>query len=240
MYFSTSWDDNCTENEILANLLSKFNIPSTFYLDQPRINRSLVKEISKDFDIGAHTLNHPYLSKLNIQEQKKEIKESKDQLEELCQLSVKLFAYPYGDYNDDSVSIVEDCGFEFARTTKSHEFNFTKVEKYKMPVSIIFSPTKFERDKTLKSFFNVYKNRRNLSKRFSIPIYNIPYCSKTIIDIINNNSEDIDYFHLWGHAWQIEKFNYWSSLKRLFQIIKSNKNIIPINNYELFHIFNKS
>jgi peptidoglycan/xylan/chitin deacetylase (PgdA/CDA1 family) len=65
-------------------------------------------------EIGAHTVNHPVLSKLLPDDQREEIKESKKHLEAIVGHSIASFAYPYGtrgDYSSDTVNIVRETGF---------------------------------------------------------------------------------------------------------------------------------
>jgi peptidoglycan/xylan/chitin deacetylase (PgdA/CDA1 family) len=68
-------------------------------------------------DIGAHTVNHPALSKLAPECQKREILESKSALEKILGRPVETFAYPFGERNDytrQTMSIVKDAGFSCA------------------------------------------------------------------------------------------------------------------------------
>jgi peptidoglycan/xylan/chitin deacetylase (PgdA/CDA1 family) len=67
-------------------------------------------------EIGAHTRTHPYLSKLSSTDQRTEIGGSKLDLEILLDHPIKHFAYPYGDYNDTTLRVVREVGFESART----------------------------------------------------------------------------------------------------------------------------
>lgn len=65
--------------------------------------------------IGAHTVGHPSLAALSKEAQMLEIKSSKEFLEELLGTQMIHFSYPFGtkqDYNDDSISICKDLGFE--------------------------------------------------------------------------------------------------------------------------------
>jgi peptidoglycan/xylan/chitin deacetylase (PgdA/CDA1 family) len=59
-------------------------------------------------DFGAHTLTHPDLSSLPIDQLKAEICESKNIIENVLSSPVKCFAYPYGRYNEKSRKIVQD------------------------------------------------------------------------------------------------------------------------------------
>jgi len=56
--------------------------------------------------IGSHSLNHPYLSKIDGQSAREEIQGSRTALENLIDHQVRLFAFPYGDYDG---SIIEHC-----------------------------------------------------------------------------------------------------------------------------------
>jgi peptidoglycan/xylan/chitin deacetylase (PgdA/CDA1 family) len=81
------------------------------------MSRTQVQEwLSLGFEIGAHTLTHPWLSAIPIPEAKNEIVDSKKRLEDLFGVNVKHFAYPYGDYNDAVVGLVKEAGFETACT----------------------------------------------------------------------------------------------------------------------------
>jgi len=68
-------------------------------------------------EVGAHTVNHPVLSSLSVEEQRQEIERSKATLEEILGHSVVSFAYPHGskaDYTTDTVRIAMDSGFDCA------------------------------------------------------------------------------------------------------------------------------
>jgi peptidoglycan/xylan/chitin deacetylase (PgdA/CDA1 family) len=68
-------------------------------------------------EIGAHSVTHPALSRLTRTQQHLEITQSRDACHNLVGSWPRAFAYPYGDYNDDSVEIVRDAGYEIACTT---------------------------------------------------------------------------------------------------------------------------
>jgi len=68
-------------------------------------------------EIGAHTRTHLPLSTLNAAQQEDEIVGSLTDLKTLG-VNATSFAYPYGEYNDTTLSIVGDAGFLSARTTQ--------------------------------------------------------------------------------------------------------------------------
>ena len=71
---------------------------------------------SELFEIGVHTVNHASLSNVSGDIQMTEIKDSKAKLEKLLEINLKCFSYPYGDYNEDTISILKKCGIEKAAT----------------------------------------------------------------------------------------------------------------------------
>lgn len=86
-------------------------------------------------EIGSHTVMHPYLSALPISRQRQEIQNNKARLEEILGHSVTSFAYPYGNYSPETVSLVQEAGFTRACSTisagvrqKSHDFQLPRVE----------------------------------------------------------------------------------------------------------------
>src|ERR1700730_9826731 len=69
-------------------------------------------------EIAAHTRTHPHLSTLTGVQQHDEIEGSVSDLAGYG-ITPKVFAYPYGDYDDLTISIVKANGFRGARTIHS-------------------------------------------------------------------------------------------------------------------------
>lgn len=71
--------------------------------------------------IGAHTVSHPILARLNIADARREIGESKERLEGILGNTVMLFAYPNGkpgiDYREEHAKLVDNLGFSTAVST---------------------------------------------------------------------------------------------------------------------------
>lgn len=72
-------------------------------------------------EIGAHTMTHPILTRLQADEARDEIVRSRRRLEEITGRPVLSFAYPNGrprrDYAAEHVSAVREAGFELAVST---------------------------------------------------------------------------------------------------------------------------
>lgn len=73
-------------------------------------------------EVGGHTHTHRILTTVNDEEALKEIRYCKKTLEEWSGERVSLFAYPNGnpkkDFNEAHVSMVRECGFDFAFSTR--------------------------------------------------------------------------------------------------------------------------
>jgi len=72
------------------------------------------------FEIGCHTYSHPVLSKLDSKSQEYEISYSKKQLEEILDIPISGFSYPFGKekhYNQDTLNILKERGFSYACTS---------------------------------------------------------------------------------------------------------------------------
>ncbi len=71
--------------------------------------------------IGAHTVHHPILSRLDRGAAATEIDEGRRALQAITGAPVRLFAYPNGkpvdDYGPEAVAIVKDLGFDAAVST---------------------------------------------------------------------------------------------------------------------------
>src|SRR5215469_1471877 len=105
---TTSWDDGHKLDIKLAKLLKKYGIKGTFYVSpknhelskKDRLSNAEIKSLSKDFEIGAHTMTHPHLTRIAPDKAFQEIKESKEYLESIIDKKVNSFCYPYGDFNE--------------------------------------------------------------------------------------------------------------------------------------------
>lgn len=81
-----------------------------------------IRELAgKGIEIGAHTESHPILATLPVDQQRSEVLNSKETLENWLGFPVNGFAYPNGkfqtDWDNQSLALVQDSGFEYAVAT---------------------------------------------------------------------------------------------------------------------------
>lgn len=104
-------------------ILRKYNLPYTFFISPSFMKKNKylseedVKELANDplCTIGAHTMTHPMLRKVN--NAKEEIEQSKFILENIIGRKVEFLAYPYGKHSSISFKIrqyAKEAGFKAA------------------------------------------------------------------------------------------------------------------------------
>lgn len=243
--FTTSWDDGSKFDLRLCDLFSKYNIRGTFYIPKQFELRTLsdneIKEISKHHEIGAHTLSHIDLTKTPFKNAEKEIKESKEYLDELLGKDTKMFCYPRGFYNNEIKNIVKNSGFKGARNVKQWSFEAPQ-DFFEMETSIHIYPFPFRP----LNFILQYKNPKN----FLAPlIKHYPEITKRKLGFKSflswNNLALTNFFyardfgktfHLFGHSWEIEKYDMWQDLEKFLKFVSEQKNIIFAVNSDLLDI----
>jgi peptidoglycan/xylan/chitin deacetylase (PgdA/CDA1 family) len=94
-----------------------------------------IQELIRDglVTIGAHTIHHPALTGLSMEECREEVVGSAEQCRRLTGLEISSFAYPYGDMNEQVRQIVAETGFVSACSTRSAHVDVDLQDIYAMP-----------------------------------------------------------------------------------------------------------
>ena len=96
-----------------------------------------IKEMSQNnISFGAHTVNHPILTRLPLEAAKKEILDSKRHIEKELGQEVTTFCYPNGepgDFNNDIEEILRSNGFKCAVTLEPAAFVSPRTQPYRLP-----------------------------------------------------------------------------------------------------------
>lgn len=226
---TTSWDDGHILDIKLASLLKKYNIKGTFYVSpknrefpkQKLLTSAQIIKLSKYFEIGAHTVTHPDLTKIDSRKAEKEIKDSKVLLENILKKKITSFCYPKGAFSSIHSEIVKNVGFKYARTVKRF--------------SVKFSKNMYRADTTIHAYAHwtdIWKIA--LFARFH-PLKIIQYLqwdnlAKALFDHAVKNG---DVYHLWGHSWEIQAQNGWQKLEEVLSYISGKQDVIYMSNQEM-------
>jgi len=115
-----TFDDGCeTDLVAAAPLLAEFGFHATFYvtagfLDTPGYMTSAqLRELdSQGFEIGCHSMTHPYLPDLADAELQREIVDAKQRIEQIVGHAVEHFSCPGGRYDRRTIEMARRAGFK--------------------------------------------------------------------------------------------------------------------------------
>jgi peptidoglycan/xylan/chitin deacetylase (PgdA/CDA1 family) len=114
-----TFDDGCETDLIAAApVLREFGCNATFFLTAGflgtpgYLNADQVRELhAQGFEIGCHSMTHPYLSDLTETELKREIVDAKLQIETILGRAIKHFSCPGGRYDQRALRMARQAGF---------------------------------------------------------------------------------------------------------------------------------
>jgi polysaccharide deacetylase family sporulation protein PdaB len=110
--FDAAWGDEDTEE--IMSILEQHNVHVTFFMTGGWVDSypDDVKMIySKGHELGNHSENHKNMSQLSSDEIEAELQSVHDKVKELTGYEMKVFRPPYGDYDDEVVTTVNDIGY---------------------------------------------------------------------------------------------------------------------------------
>ena len=207
MKILTSWDDGKKEDLRMAELLEKYEMEAIFFI--PTIGCELsvdeIEELSHKFTIGGHTTSHPQdIKRLSDEDAYYDIRDNKEWLEEVINGDVKWFCYPRGRYNEKTIEIVKDLGFDYARTT------------------LVGNTDKCENDYRIHPTVHVAKKRKEYNGQ--------KWLSYALEQYKLAKNKENSYYHIWGHSWEVDQQCLWKELEELFKHIYGDQNKRSNNN----------
>ena len=100
--FDDGPDGNTTPQAL--DILAKYKIKATFFVQGKNIagNEAILKRMQAEgHEVGNHSWNHPVLTKLSLEDAKKQITDTEDAIIKVLGKSSKLMRPPYGAISDD-------------------------------------------------------------------------------------------------------------------------------------------
>lgn len=169
MKVAQCWDDGVSADIQLIDVLRRHDAKATFNLNAAlfenersagwlyketevqRLGWNEMRKIYEGFTIANHSLTHPRLEQIPIEDARKDIVEGRKRLQDFFEAPIKGFAYPFGTYNDAVMDVLREAGHVYARTTK----NVTQAFPPDDPMA--FHPTcKFDNE----DFWNHYEKAK--------------------------------------------------------------------------------
>lgn len=229
---TTSWDDGLKESIEIGSMLENYGLSGTFYVPvnaftggrveniegDKFMNKSELKRLSENFEIGSHGLSHRYLPTLSAEEVDDEFIKSKNLLEELIDEGVKGFAYPAGRFGVREVKKIKKSGYLYTRTVKDGILKPQK--RFKLPVSVFCSNSFISRSKFtfLSPFSKVYAFGGDWEA--------------CVLKAYKNLKREGGVLHLAGHPQDISRNGYKQKLKSVLSKISRDSEIEYLTNYQ--------
>jgi peptidoglycan/xylan/chitin deacetylase (PgdA/CDA1 family) len=211
--FTTSWDDGHPLDVRLAELLCRHGFRGTFYL--PLSNREglpvmppeAMRRLGQSFEIGSHTIDHCYLNTVGAAEARRQIVGGKNQLEQILGCGVSGFCYPSGHCTLEHRQMVAEAGFDYARTTATFHRTL-RADPFGMPTTIQY----YAHNRSLCVWHFISRGEWGRRKALF-------WASLGWGDFMSRLRRMLDHvcvhggvFHLWGHSWELERFDGWQQL----------------------------
>lgn len=209
MRIQASFDDGTVEDIRLANMLKKYDFDVIFYfpyysnLCNERNGRTSLspaqrQDIARDFEIGSHTMTHPMLTRIKPIQAKVEIEHSRIALQDEFGQPIDSFCYPRGYANPDLQKMVRKAGYKTARSTL--------VGNIEAPNNPYFIETSV----------HICGKRRQEYKDTTWFDEGVRLLDEAIERA--KTEEDIVY-SMFGHSWEIERYNGWDDVELFFKTI---------------------
>jgi peptidoglycan/xylan/chitin deacetylase (PgdA/CDA1 family) len=146
-----TFDDGCeTDLVAAAPVLREFGFHATFYITSGflgtpgYLNADQMRELdSLGFEIGCHSMTHPYLSDLPEPELKREILDAKLQIEQILGHPIEHFSCPGGRYDHRVLEMARRAGFRTVANSHFHA-NSAATSRYELGRVAVLRDTSVE------------------------------------------------------------------------------------------------
>lgn len=216
LLLTTSWDDGHPLDFRIAEMLERYGLTGTFYVpcraETKVMSTSQIQELSRRFEIGAHTLDHVRLQNITETEARRQLSGSRLWIEEITGRECRIFCFPGGKFRRSQLPLLRETGFGAARTVE---------------MMALAGPQRRQGVALLATTIQVYPHSLftylgNAAKRWrgkNLWLLRFHHWRKdwatTAIALLNCARREGGVFHLWGHSWEIEEGGQWGPLERV-------------------------
>lgn len=199
-----SWDDGTTADLKMADLMSKYDIPTIFYwpslLGQAKhlamtsswLSEKDCKEIASRFEIGSHSVTHQSFKNKQIAQISREINDSRKHWQDLTGQPINSFAYPKQSSNSLVKALLKGAGYTSARSS-------------------------------LTGFLNPGNDPFEIRCTVQIGLDRIEYKNQSwelFADEMIAKSDENSTFYIFGNSWDVESYGDWENLETLLKTLK--------------------
>ena len=208
-----SFDDGMVADRRLVKLMNEYGLTGTFHLNSNKLGtkdyltKEEIKVVYKGHEISAHTVNHPNLPDISRAEVLYEVGEDRRELERLSGNLVRGMAYPFGNYNDSVIEIINGLGIEYARTVKD-TYSFGIPDEF-----LKWNPTIHQFGKAYFTSGNPENDKKELAGFYQVVNHFLKTDSLALLDV-------------WGHSWENDGAgDRWTEMEKFFKMVSGNPDI---------------
>lgn len=211
-------------------MLKEYGLKATFYVapenqefaKQDLLSLPEIRDLSHDFEIGAHSMTHRRLPTISEQEAAREIIESKEVLEQAIDKKINVFCYPGGAYTKLHAQLVRNAGYRYARTVARYIFSVD--DPYEAGTSVHAYNHRFG--------FDLWHIARFVKFHPAKVLRCLEWdtLAKAMFDRVIKEG---GIYHIWGHSWEIDERQDWERLENVFRYISANPEVSYVTNGEL-------
>ena len=227
-YVTTSWDDGHPNDLRLAAMLAKYGIAGTFYVpaatERETMSAPQMRELTRDFEIGAHTLHHVDLTGVADRVAWREIVDSRTWIEDTTGIRCTCFCPPIGRYNSRHLGMIRRAGYVGMRSTEFLSLDFPRRQTglLLMPTTVQAFPHRFP------AFARNAIKRLALANLWRYVVHGSaadwPKLAESLLRVAVARG---GVFHLWGHSWELEDDSQWQRLEDTLRFMASSLSQAP-------------
>jgi peptidoglycan-N-acetylglucosamine deacetylase len=230
---TTSWDDGHPLDRKVAEMLARYGLKGTFYIPIQYLGRAVdVKALAGPLqelgmEIGSHTVTHSVLTKLTGDEVRRELRDSKEALEQRLSARVRSFCYPKGKHNRRIAALSREAGYHLARTTVAFHTDL-KFDPELMPVSFQMCPpaaSQIVRHALRESNWRgLLRWSRAGNGRHDL----VPLAQFFLAEIRRTGG----ILHIWGHSWELDRYGLWGTLDQILRDVSQESGALHLTNVQ--------
>ncbi len=110
--FDAAWGNEDTVQ--ILEILAKHDVKATFFMTGGWVEsypEDVKAILAAGHDLGNHSETHPNMSELSKEEITLEVMTVHDRVKELTGYEMMLFRPPYGDYDNEVITTLKECGY---------------------------------------------------------------------------------------------------------------------------------
>ncbi len=211
-----SYDDGNIADEKLISIISKYGLKGTFNINSSVFGKNFPRKLTieqckelhleKGNEIAVHGYKHISLPEADSAVATYEVLRDRAELESIFGIMIKGMAFANGVYSDRDIQILDHCGIDYSRTTKStHSFQVT--EDW-----LRWDPTCHHNDAELMALAHKFIEEPQSSYLWG---------------------RAPKLFYLWGHSYEYNDLDNWDVLEEFSSYIGNREDVWYATNGEI-------